>query len=256
MDITGYCLAEDEVILFQGEGLLNETRQSAKVLLTNHVIVTEYNQRLGFRKYQTITTTYNLEDIKVYEGKPQAIVKGTCVNIYFKNQELKIEFDSWKNPKKIQTEIFNVITGEKMVDRGAGKVKRAIGVVNDTVGINVFETAAGIFENGLIGSAVGLFAGKKKKSKTGHLLEAASTISSAVAHNSANTNKDDKAVEDSKTATAIKNQNETEESQIMNNNALSHDEQIRLIKEYKDLLDSQIITEEEFEIKKKEILNI
>ena len=130
---------------------------------------------------------------------------------------------------------FKLVTGKSVQVRGAEKVKGALNLINDTLGVDTVQTVKGVFEKGIIGSVLGGLGSKNKNYgapyKTEIAKEAISLTRGFVHKNSSNKMK------------------ETAEQM-----QLSYDEQIEVIKKFKELLDIGVITQEEFNAKKREVL--
>lgn len=63
--------------------------------------------------------------------------------------------------RKFTGKMINAVTGTTLARRGADKVKGAIGIIDDTLGLDTRNTVKGLLENGVKGTIVnGL--GKKK----------------------------------------------------------------------------------------------
>ena len=110
------------------------------------------------------------------------------------------------------------------------KIKNSIHLVNDTLGIDTVSTAADVLSGGLAGGVKSLF-GKGKLSNK--IANAVSQIGSGVGKSVSN--------------------NRVEQPKLRENTL---DDKIGQIKKYKELLDAGIITEEEFNTKKKDILEM
>jgi len=137
--------------------------------------------------------------------------------------------------------LFKLVTGKTAPARSAKKVKNAIEIIDDTLGIDTVGTTKAVLEGGVIGTLVS-GTGKKNTgskrsrscSKSGKAIDALAAVAGGVVMQNIT--------------------NESEQPALPEKTALSHDEQIVTLKQFKKLFDVGIITEEEFEEKKKEIL--
>ncbi len=230
-----YILQSNEVLLYEREVYVEKIKKAkVNLILTNLYIVLEITRKLGFRKYETVTEQFLLEDIKFYNEKPQIIQKKETVKIYFKTQELEIVFESSLVASKFSNKAMEAVTGKSITTRGANRVKKAISLVDDTLGINITGTVANVLENGISKS---LFKGIGKRSelkaKKNNSSETVSTVANA--------------------ATIVaKRVIETRS----NSTDFSMEQNIEQVKKLKELLDIGAISKEEFETKKKELLGL
>ena len=167
-------------------------------------------------KEQVDVKTYLIDTIKIYKDKPQLKVNGLLVEIYFANGEYTLEFPDKKEAKKFVGEALKEITGKNLFVRAVEKVKDTVAMVDETLGID----SVGITKVA-VGKGVGLLTNKGKSvkkvvSKTGGLLGG-------------------------KTKKV-----KTEE--------LSPEEQAKALEHFKKLFDEGVITQEEFDKKKKQII--
>ena len=120
-----------------------------------------------------------------------------------------------------------------MAERGAAKVKDGINLVDDTLGFSTVDTVKGVIENGVIGSIFGGI--EKKKSRTKKISGKSDTIKESAK----------KSLQSGVDALQQKNAEK---------NINEYNKQLDSLKKLKDLVDKGVLTEEEFEKKKKEIL--
>lgn len=154
-----YNLRPDETLLFEDSGSVTGTifgaarnSQSADIILTNLNLVLVLKTKKMFSKTTYETAVFPLSQVKIYNGEPQIKQKGTAVGCYLINLELKLDLDSILKAKKFVTKSYDVLTSKSVSQRGAGKVKGAIGLVDDTLGINTVDTVKNVFEKGVIKS--------------------------------------------------------------------------------------------------------
>lgn len=236
--MDNYLLASDEVQLF-AEPVSWEGRPGKPFLmLTSKAIVLTNSYTEGKRKNKKIIKTvdvFYLEEIKKFNDVPQIKQKIDHVNIQTVKGDIDITFGSLFSARKFASSLLQATTGNATFERGAGKFKGALGVVDNTLGIDTVGTVKGIVENGVVGSVLGGIKGKKKGKKA--------TVAGAV-------------------EIAQELLTDNSESQIQSvestrqKTELSYEQQIDAVKKMKELLDAGILTQEEFEAKKKEFLGL
>lgn len=158
--------------------------------------------------------------------------------MYFKHQEKSVTFNSRMDAYKFVHTANELLTGHTMAERGAAKVKDGINLVDDTLGFSTVDTVKGVIENGVIENGVigSIFGGiGKKKSKTKKISGKSNTIKESAK----------KSLQSGVDALQQKNAEK---------NINEYNKQLDSLKKLKDLVDKGVLTEEEFEKKKKEIL--
>ena len=227
-----YKLRSDESVLFKCD-----TFDNTKILLTNlNLVIIKESKKFKKRKKdlsledQTPVNIYPVEDVKIYKDVPQIKLNNNTVEIYLTSTEITIEFCSRVDAYKFTNTAIELLTGKNSFTRGAEKFKSAIDTVDDTLGINTVGTVKNVVENGVTGCLLG-FIGKKatgfsKKPSGGQMALNAT-----------------KQLLNSKSSDC-----ETSTSDEFNNN-------IEKLEKFKKLLDAGIITKEEYEQKKLELLN-
>ena len=158
------------------------------------------------------------------------------IEIYLLTGELYVDFLSSLESTKFYQIIIQAITGKSLATRGAEKVKSGIGLVDDTLGINTVETVKGVLENGIAGTFLGGF--KKKNPPATNITNTKASIVKDV-------------VDVAKEVVQQTRSNETDKKV-----QLTYDEQFEALSKMKSLLDAGILTQEEFDAKKKEILGL
>lgn len=236
--MSDYSLKSDEVILYDGPVSIPDKKENFQLTLTNLNIVLSTSTKKGlFSKPQKEFKIYPVHDIKIYEDNPQIIQKGNNLQIFFLTSELTINFASKIELSKFKIAAMKLVTGKSAQKRGADKVKGTIDMINDTLGIDTVGTVKGVLENGVVGSIVGGICKNKSDSKKDNVTKALETVGN-VLHNNSTT------------------ENEKTNSATLPQTTISYEEQYESLKKLKELLDAGIITDEEFTIKKKEILGI
>jgi hypothetical protein len=235
-----YSLQPDETILYERDVTIQGQERTSRLMLTNlNIVMTEYEKNSLFAKKDETHTVYSVQDIKIYEDLPQVLQKGKHIRILFLFQELNLEFDSFIEANKFRMALFKLVTGKTAPARSAKKVKNAIEIIDDTLGIDTVGTTKAVLETGVVGTLVS-GTGKKKtgskrsrsRSKSGKAIDALAAVASGV----------------------VQKTNGPEQPALPEKAELSHDEQFVALKQFKELFDAGIITEEEFEEKKREVL--
>ncbi len=229
-----YVFEPDEVLIAEADVERNTTR-GVKLRLTNYALIFDWQVKQGRFLNKTVEDMQYvcpLENIKLYEGVPQIKQSGSTVTIQTTSGDEAIVFEGFFKARGFAGKLKDVVTGQKIVQRGAKKVNGAINVVNDALGIDTVGTVAGVLQNGVVGTVVGSVASGAKKGKLETAKEVLETVQGASnAPQSATANA---------TASA----------------SMSYEEQINLIKSLNELKENGILTQEEFDAKKKEILGL
>ncbi len=238
-----YHLQPNEVVLFKGHVTKNNEYKEATVvnpfssspitelLLTNlNIVLTSIDKKM-FAKEDINIEIFPLSEIKIYNGIPQIKQSNTFVELYLMSKELYFNFESIFDATKCVQAVRKVLTGKSLPARSAEKVKKGIELVDDTLGINTVDTVKNVLENGVSGKFLSGF--KKNNFKQN---------STSKYENVPRKDKD------------IIKENQHESTDKKEN--LTYDKQIDTLNQMKALLDSGILTQEEFDTKKKEILGI
>lgn len=224
--MENYNLQANESVLYKGEAIL--AKRTVELLLTNLNIVLIQKTKKMFSKPVVEVEAFSINQIKVYNGIPQIKLNGYDVEVYLVNSEIVLTFESKHEAKKFINSATELITGKTMAVRGADKVKNAVGIVDDTLGINTIGTIKSVVENGVVGTVLG---GIRKINTTQE--ETKPSLMQLQNNQDCSVNEADNA-----------------------KSVCSLDEQIEALKKLKELLDAGIITQEEFDTKKKQIMGI
>ena len=230
-----YKLESDEVALFESDVSLKENKDKNVILITNHNIVIETTKKKMFKKPEFSLQVYPTSDIKLYNDQPQIKQKSNDVFVSLINKELQLTFESMFLARKFVTKAIESVTGKTVSVRGAGKIKSAIGLVDDTLGIDTIGTISGVMENGVVKSILG---GTKSRQNA----ESVSNNSGII-----DTVADVVEIATGKDVPKLNPNNKCE---------MSYDEKIDAVKKLKGLLDMGSITQEEFDAKKKDLLGL
>lgn len=236
-----YLLQPNEVLLFEGIAYRKNTKNiKCKVLLTNLFLVYIITSKKLFAKQEVHVDSFPISDIKIYNDIPQIKQTGSIIEIYFLHNEEKLDFIEKREARKFINTAYELVTGKTFAKRGADKFKGAVKLVDDTLGISAVNTVKGVLENGIVGSVVGGI--KHRKSEKQKL--------SAIAGDTIDVIKERLIEKDPQSDI------QTPEPQEAPNNVTgdSLNDKIAALKELKELLDANIITQEEFEAKKAELL--
>lgn len=237
-----YILQPEEVVLFENSIFISESKATNHLILTNINIVVVSTTKKMFRAEEVSVTTYPVESVKIYNDTPQVSQKNGTVTIFMTSGELKFSLGSTRDATKFVNQMVSLITGKSAAERGAGKVKSAIGLVDNTLGINTTGAIAGVLENGLV-KTIFKGIGDKKTHKTKEQTSVAVKITETA--NAATS-----------VAQAVSGLQGTAAEQRAQQDKVPYEERIEQVKKLKELVDMNIITQEEFEAKKKELLEL
>lgn len=166
--MENYKLKPEEVVFYKGDVTLKGKKGRTELIFTNLNLVLINKYKKLFSKEEITISEYPVHEIKMYEGVPQIKAKGSLVEIYMKETEIEIEFESRMETHKFINATNKFLTGETTVQKGAKKVKDAIGIVDDTLGINTVQATGNVIKNGIVGNitgAIGKIGGIFKKKK-------------------------------------------------------------------------------------------
>ncbi len=226
--MENYLLQENEAVLYKSQvNVLDNVekqktnsfkKKKTQLLLTNIHVILFTKIKSIFRGESAVSEVFKVSDIKMYKSNPQIIIKHNYVEIYFLENEKHIEFSNDKEAKKFVEEATKLFCGKSKAIRIIVKAKNAVGEAGKTVGVN-FKTIAGVAGMVAVNSAKNMPAGKT------------AGILGTIAH-------------------AVKSKTENKSDCRL----LSDNEKVEYLKNYKSLLDCGAITQEEYDLKKKEIL--
>lgn len=237
--MTNYTLQSNETVLYQGNVVLENRNATVEMMLTNLNLVFVITTRKFLSKSQVDVEAYPIEEIKIYNNAPQIKQKNARVEIYLSCGEVVVHFASMFEASKFVNSALHLLTGKSMAERGADKFKGAVGLVDNTLGINTVDTVKNVLENGITGTLLGGFG-----RKTGPTAK----IASAAKHTST-------AREVVGIAKELMGVSTTQEALPATPSALT-DEQMETLKKLKELVDMGVLTQEEFDAKKKQLLGL
>lgn len=121
-------LEKDEVILFETEGTINNSKSKNDIIITNKAIFIESKGILKSKK------EIKLDEIKMYRENVQININKEELIIQTIKEKVTIKCDSQKNAKKIVNIIKDLKCGSKIV-RAHKKVKDAEKDIEAIIGI-------------------------------------------------------------------------------------------------------------------------
>lgn len=232
--MTNYSLKPNESVLYSGDIFMEELKGDHKLTLTNLNIIIISTVKKLFTKEQITVNTYPVEHIKIYNEMPQIKQKGSNVEIFLSTREIAFNFSSKSEAHKFVDVAMQLLTGKSSAERGSDKVKGAIGLIDNALGINTVNTVKNALENGISGSVLGGF-------KKNTAISKGATVASEVVGLA-------KDFWGNKSVTKTIPENTTA--------VIPTDEQLDSLKKLKDLVDAGVLTQEEFDAKKKQILGL
>ena len=152
-------LLEDEVVLYNGEATSNEYKGNLKITLTSLQIVVEKEKGI-FKKEIELLETIALEDIKTYNDVVQIKQKGASAEIQAKTKNITLNFSGLIEARKFVGKAIDASTGTTLAKRSSDKVKSAIDLTDDTLGLDTRGTIKSVLEQGIKGTLIN---GIKKK---------------------------------------------------------------------------------------------
>lgn len=229
-----YTLQPSETVLYTGEITIGNRNSHSVLTLTNINFIIITTTKKLFAKDQVQVDTYPVEDVKIYNNTPQIKQKNNTVEVFLTRGELNFSFGSMFEARKFVSAALRLLTGKTTAERGANTLKATVGLVDDTLGINTIGTVKNVLENGVMGSLLGGITKKAvPSSKKSALISEAIGIAKEVA--------------DTKAAQA---QLPTAE------HSMPSDQQLEQLKKLKELVDMGVLTQEEFDAKKAQILGL
>lgn len=216
-----YQLQPTEVILYENENVHIQGRKGhSTLILTNLYIVLETTIKKLFRKSYTTTECFDINTVKTYNDTPQIKQKGFDVTVSLTNTELRFTFDAKGKAHKFTATALELLTGKNAFFRAIDKAKQTVSKVDNALGIDTIGVATTAVKTAV---NIATPAGKFKKTKA--VLKIANG------------------------AIQTKETKKITETPSQNNN-------LETLKQLKSLLDEGVITQDEFDIKKKELLNL
>jgi len=239
-----YNLQPNEVLLYKGDAYRTGTNKGhVELLFTNLFLVLIIRSKKLFSKEEVYVETYPVQEIKMYSDVPQIKQESCHVELYFSHGEEAFDFSEKSEARKFVNIAFKLLTGKTIATRGAEKFNGAVGVVDKALGINTVDTVKNVLENGVVGSVLGGFHRKATVKNNGTLLAKDALGVAKDIFWGKQPSQQDNSITETASMTAA-------------NKPSAFDEKVESLKKLKDLLDSGILTQEEFDVKKKEILGL
>lgn len=154
--MKNYELSADEVVLYKGNTTLKDKKGMTELVLTNLNIVFITTHKKLFSKEDVVVDSYPVNDIKIYKGIPQLVTKGNVVEVYLLSCEKEVCFNSKCELIKFVNAVNDLLTQKTLSERCAEKVKKTIGLVNDTLGIDSVNAVSNIVKDGFVGTTASL----------------------------------------------------------------------------------------------------
>lgn len=234
--MNNYSLRPDESVLYQETISIEKRKGNTELLLTNLNLVFITTIKKAFTKSQVDVETYPVEEIKTYNGAPQIKQKDSHVQIFLVCGEISAVFPSMFEARKFVSTAMHLLTGKSAAERGADKVKNAVGLVDNTLGINTIGTVKSALETGITGTLIGGIGRKIAPRSVGNQIigSAFGLARDVIANNSTTTEP-------------------TVESTVQ---PQPYNDQLDALKKMKELVDAGVLTQEEFDTKKKQLLGL
>lgn len=158
--MTNFDLLPDEVVLYEGTVTTNRHKGSILVTLTSQKLALEREKGL-FKKEKELVDIITLNTVKIHNGVAQIRQKGSSVEIQTVEINIELIFTGMLEARKFAGKMVDAVTGTTLAQRNSEKIKGAIDIVDDTLGLDTRGTIKGILENGIKGTLLNGI-GKKK----------------------------------------------------------------------------------------------
>ncbi len=153
-----YQLQPNETVIYQCNAC-----GGTEVVLTNLNLVLLKRTKKLLSQDEITVDVYQKDDIKIYNSIPQIKQKNSSVEIYLTNTEIMIDFGSKSDAHKFTNAAIELLTGKTAAVRGAEKVKNAVALIDDTLGIHTMDTVKNVLEKGVVHGPLGLIGNKNGK---------------------------------------------------------------------------------------------
>lgn len=147
-------LKSEEIILLKESVTLENIKPNVQLTLTNERMIFEQEKGL-FHKKLKVMDIISIDDIKIYKEKVQIKQKKKMIMMQTIDKNITFSCMNTFVAAKIMNEIIHLKTGSNLLERGKGKIKKAMNVVNDTKDI--------VIAIGGIIATIGAFMHRKKK---------------------------------------------------------------------------------------------
>ncbi len=216
--MKNYDLMEDEVVLYHGNVLAKKKKEKLELILTNYYLVLIKETKKLFSAPEVDVEKHSVNAIKIYKEKPQVCQKENFVEVYMTSGEMELLFADKKEAKHFVRAAFEICTGKSRARRGFEKVKKAVATVNEELGIDTIDAVASLATTAVSGKT------KIPAKLIGEIAK--------------------------KTVAAREKTNENKQL-LEAKQTIEQKEAVDSLKKLKELLDEGIITQEEYNEKKK-----
>ena len=145
-----YKFQTDEVVFYKGLVDSDGHKGTVQLTVTSQNLIFEQEKGLLKKTWETIDII-PLNTVKVYNGAAQVKQKGSVLDIQAVTKNLKITFEKTQEAKMTANKLIDVVTGMTRSQRGAEKVKHAIDMIDDTLGLDTRGIIKGVVEGGVKG---------------------------------------------------------------------------------------------------------
>ena len=149
-----YTLEENEVVLYRGNVNIltswgNQKNSKFKkveyyLTLTNLNFVFMEKKKQLLKKEVIEKELYAVDSVKFYNNNPHIIRKDAIVEIYFKEKDKIIEFESKKEARIFADTALRLVSGKSKFVRAVQKVQKEVSDTNEALGIDVVGGAQAI----------------------------------------------------------------------------------------------------------------
>lgn len=155
-----YTIDDNEVVLYEGKVGYEKNSNKVDFTLTSKKMIFEKTKGL-FKKEKILVDLIELDDVKVFNEEVQVKQKMDKLQVQSTSKNFTIYFDGMIEARKVSTKIINAITGTTTAKRGSDKVKGALDLVDETLGLDTRGMVKGVVENGIKGTIINGIKGKK-----------------------------------------------------------------------------------------------
>lgn len=149
--MSNYELGAAEVVLYEGDTSSNLHKGTLKITLTSDRIILE-KEKGFFKKERELVDIILLETVKFYNDVAQIKQKGSSVEVQTTEKNITFEFSGMIEARKFTGKLVDASTGTTLAKRSSDKIKNAIDMVDDTLGLDTRGTVRGFLEKGIRGT--------------------------------------------------------------------------------------------------------
>lgn len=160
--MDNYELKEDEVVLYKGNVTILGEQEKTQLLFTNlNIVFISKVKNIFSGDEKFFVDVFPTQDVKFYNNAPQIKVENSTVELYLKSGEKFFNFDKKSELHKFENTVLNFFSGKTTAERNAQKIKSGIGLVNDTLNIDVVKMVGSSIKN--LGKGLGSTLGEGLK---------------------------------------------------------------------------------------------